>query len=38
MNIKYALSSLGLATALAGCSVDTKLYDGIALESIDERC
>lgn len=37
MNIKYALSSLGLATALAGCSVDTKLYDGIALESIDER-
>lgn len=36
MKIKYALGSLGLAT-LASCSLDTVMYDGVALETIDTR-
>lgn len=37
MKLKYALSTLGLTFALAGCSLDVKMYDGVSAEDISNR-
>lgn len=37
MKLKYALSALGMSIALAGCSLDVKMYDGVMAEDISNR-
>ncbi|WP_294589707.1 RagB/SusD family nutrient uptake outer membrane protein [uncultured Bacteroides sp.] len=37
MKLKYTLSTLGLTLALAGCSLDVKMYDGVSAEDISNR-
>lgn len=37
MKLKYTLSTLGLALALAGCSLDVKMFDGVSAEDISNR-
>lgn len=37
MKLKYALSALGISIALAGCSLDVKMYDGVMAEDISNR-
>lgn len=37
MKLRYALSTLGLTLALAGCDLDVKMYDGVSAEDISNR-
>lgn len=37
MKIIYALSTFCLSLALAGCSLDAKMYDGVMTEDVDAR-